>query len=80
LSDLAGVELSLSMSRNKDPYAYVAKYVTKQEGDLHFGGTLANVNFSEYCKSLRPVGRKEIVPSPDMDWRFFHMNYTERKR
>lgn len=63
-----------------DPCAYVAKYVTKQNGEIHFGGTLANVNFSEYCKSLRQIGREEIVRSPNLDWRFFHLNNKERKR
>lgn len=68
------------MSRKVDPYGYVAKYVAKRGGDLHFGGTLKDVNFSEYRKSLRRIGRKEIVRSPDMNWRFFHLNDPERKR
>lgn len=68
------------MSKKDDPYIYLAKYVAKQGGDLHFGGTLQNVNFSEFRKSLRRIGRKEIVRSPDLDWRLFHLNNPERKR
>ena len=44
------------------------------EVTCHFGGTLAGVNFSDYRKSLRRVGRKEIVKSPDLNSVFFHMN------
>lgn len=69
------------MTKKKDdPYSYVAKYVAKRGGDLHFGGTLKNVNFSEFRKSHRRIGRREIVRSPDLNWRFFHLNNPERKR
>jgi len=68
------------MAEKRDPFAYVAKYITKQKGDLHFGGTLQDVNFSEFLKSLKAYGRKEIVKSPDLDSRFFHMNNPRRKK
>jgi hypothetical protein len=67
------------MGKKDDPFAYVAKYVTKQGGDLHFGGTLQNVNFSEFRKSLRRHGT-EIVQSPNLNWRLFHLNNKGRKR
>jgi hypothetical protein len=68
------------MGKKGDPCGYVAKYVTKRGGDLHFGGTLSGVNFSESVKSRRPIGRKEIAVSANLDWRFFHMNHKRRKR
>ncbi len=68
------------MGKTGDPCSYVAKYVTKRGGDLHFGGTLRNVNFSEFRKSLSQVGRKEIVPSADLDWQFYHLNDPRRKK
>jgi hypothetical protein len=68
------------MSKNGDPCGYIAKYVTKQRGDLHFGGTLRTVNFSEFRKSLSRLGRKQIVTSANLDWRFFHLNYPRRKK
>jgi hypothetical protein len=75
----AEAESSRSM-RSKDAFTYVAKYVSKQGGDLHFGGTLSTVNFSEFRKSRRPYGRKQIVASPNLDWKFFHLNNPRRKK
>jgi hypothetical protein len=63
-----------------DPFIYLAKYVTKQGGDLHFGGTLAGVNFSEFIKSRKAYGRKEIVASANLGWQLFHMNNPRRKK
>ena len=63
-----------------DLFMYVAKYMTKQGGDLHFGGTLAGVNFSEFIKSRKAYGRKEIVLSANLDWRLFHLNNPRRKK
>jgi hypothetical protein len=80
LSSSEETELSPFMSKKDDPFAYVAKYVTKQGGDLHFGGTLQTVNFSEFRKSLRAYGRKLIVHSANLDWRFFHLNDPRRKK
>jgi len=68
------------MAKQSDPFVYLSKYVTKRGGDLHFGGTLQGVNFSEYFKSLRRIGRKEIVKSPDLDSLFFHMTNPRRKK
>jgi len=68
------------MSRKDDPFGYVAKYVTKNGGDLHFGGTLQNVNFSDFRKSLRRLSRKDIVQSANLGWRFFHLNDPRRKK
>jgi len=68
------------MAKSGDPFTYVAKYVAKQGGDLHFGGTLQGVNFSEFRKTLRQLGRKEVVRSVNLDWRFFHMNNPRRKK
>jgi hypothetical protein len=68
------------MSKKDDPCSYVAKYVTKRGGDLHFGGTLWGVNFSDFAKSRRPIGRKDIVVSANLDRRLFHMNHKGRKR
>lgn len=68
------------MPEKNDPYEYLAKYVAKQGGDLHFGGTLKNVNFSDFRKSLGRIGRNEIVRSPAMEWRLFHLNNPKRKR
>ena len=69
------------MSKKKDdPYGYVAKYVTKQGGDLHFGGTLAGVNFSDFRKTVRNIGRTEIVRSANLRRMYFHLNYPRRKR
>jgi len=68
------------MSKNGDPFGYLAKYVTKRGGDLHFGGTLQNVNFSVFRKSIRRVGRKTTVQSADLGWRFFHLNDPRRKK
>jgi hypothetical protein len=69
------------MSKRKgDPFIYLAKYVTKQGGELHFGGTLAGVNFSEFVKSRNAYGRKEIVTSANMGRPFFHLNNPRRKK
>jgi hypothetical protein len=68
------------MSKRNDPFTYVAKYVAKEGGDLHFGGTLQHVNFSDFRKSLRRHGRKEVVHSANLDWRFFHLNDPRRKK
>lgn len=68
------------MGKKDDPCSYVAKYVTKKGGDLHFGGTLQNVNFSDFRKSLRPYGRRDVVQSAYLDWRFFHLNDPRRKK
>lgn len=68
------------MSKQNDPFGYVAKYVAKQGGDLHFGGTLKDVNFSDFRKSIRWFGRKDIVRSANLGWRFFHLNNPRRKR
>jgi hypothetical protein len=68
------------MSKNNDPFTYVAKYVTKQGGDLHFGGTLHDVNFSEFRKSISAFGRKLVVHSANLNWRFFHLNDPRRKK
>ncbi len=68
------------MSKKGDPYRYLAKYVCKEGGDLHFGGTLEGVNFSEFIKSRKAYGRKEVVVSANLDWRLFHLNNPRRKR
>jgi hypothetical protein len=69
------------MAKKKDdPFGYVAKYVSKRGGDLHFGGTLANVNFSDFRKSLKRHGGEDIVRSVNLDWRFFHLNDPRRKK
>jgi|GEM_PF-3903586 len=68
------------MSRRNDPFGYVAKYVSKQGGDLHYGGTLENVNFSEFRKSRHKVGHKDIVRSANLSKRFFHLTYPRRKK
>ena len=66
--------------KSHDPFSYLAKYVAKQGGDLWLGGTLAGVNFSQFVKSRKPIGKREIVQSPNMPWQIFHMNYKRRKR
>ncbi len=68
------------MSKKGDPFSYLAKYVAKQGGDLHFGGTLQNVNFSEYRKSHGPLGRTQIVNSANLSRSFFHLNFPRRKK
>lgn len=68
------------MSKENDPFSYVAKYVTKRGGDLHFGGTLENVNFSVFRKSCRKYSGKEIVQSAHLNWPFFHLNDPRRKK
>jgi hypothetical protein len=68
------------MSKKADPCGYVAKYVTKQSADLHFGGTLANVNFSEFRKSLKKLGRTDIVQSASLPRVYFHLNNPRRKK
>jgi hypothetical protein len=68
------------MSKKDDPYGYLAKYVTKQGADLHFGGTLANVNFSDFRRSLPSLGRTEIVRSANVSREYFHLNYPRRKK
>jgi hypothetical protein len=68
------------MGKKDNPFAYVAKYVTKQGGDLHFSGTLQNVNFSEFRKSHRRCGRKLVVRSADLNWKLFHSNDPRRKK
>jgi hypothetical protein len=68
------------MRKKSDPFDYVAKYVVKQGGDLHFGGTLKNVNFSEFLKSRKHYGRKDVAKSAHLGWRFFHLNDPRRKR
>ena len=68
------------MTEKGDAFTYVAKYVMKQGGGIHFGGTLKNVNFSEFRASLARYGRREIVHSDDLDWRFFHLNNPRRKK
>lgn len=67
------------MSKKGDPYLYVAKYVSKQGGDLHFGGTLGNVNFSEFRKSLAKRGT-DVVRSASMSRVHFHLNNPRRKK
>ena len=67
------------MADKDDPFTYLAKYVTKQ-GELSFGGTLADVNFSQTERSHKPTGRKEIVTSPNFSWLMFHMNDKRWKR
>jgi hypothetical protein len=68
------------MCKKDGPFGYLAKYVTKKGGDLHFGGTLKNVNFSDFRKSIRRHGRKDIVHSANLGWRFFHLNDPRRKK
>jgi hypothetical protein len=68
------------MSKREDPFTYVAKYVAKQGGDLHFGGTLQSVNFSAFRKSFRRHGRSVVVQSANLGWRFFHLNDPRRKK
>ncbi len=68
------------MSKPPDPFAYVAKYVAKQGGDIHFGRTLKNVNFSEFRKSVRRHGRRDVVHSANLGWQFFHLNDPRRKK
>lgn len=68
------------MSKKNDPFGYLAKYVTKKGGDLHFGGMLKNVNFSDFRKSLPRHGGKDIVRSANLDWRYFHLNHPRRKK
>jgi hypothetical protein len=75
-----GTGSSPFMANKGDPFSYVAKYVTKQGGDLHFGGTLQNVNFSEFTKSRNAYGRKQVVRSANVDSRLFHMNNPRRKK
>lgn len=73
-------ESSPYVPSSEDLFAYLAKYVAKEGGDLHFGGTLGGVNFSEFLKSQMPTEGKEIVESARVDWRLFHMNNKRRKR
>jgi hypothetical protein len=68
------------MAKHKDPFTYLAKYVTKQGGELSFGGTLLGVNFSQIKKSNKPTGKREVVTSVKLPWQLFHMNYKRRKR
>jgi len=68
------------MSKKQNAFDYVAKYVTKQGGGLHFGGTLQNVNFSEFRKSRQKLGRTEIVASANLSGAFFHLNFPRRKK
>lgn len=68
------------MVKRNDPFYYVAKYVAKRGGDLHFGGTLEGVNFSDHIKSRKAYGRKEIAVSVNLDWRLFHLNNPRRKK
>jgi hypothetical protein len=68
------------MRKKDDLCVYVAKYVTKQGGDLHFGGTLQDVNFSEFLKSRSHCGRKLVVQSADLNWEHFHLNDPRRKK
>lgn len=68
------------MIKKQDPFSYVAKYVTKENGDLHFGGTLSGVNFSKSVKSRKRCGRKEVVVSANLSSRLFHMGDPRRKR
>jgi hypothetical protein len=73
-------ESSPFVAKHGDPFCYLAKYVTKQGGELWFGGTLSGVNFSEITKSGEPVGKMEIAKSCELPWQMFHMNYKGRKR
>lgn len=66
--------------KNGDPFSYVAKYVTKQSGDFHFGGSLGGVNFSEFVKSRNAYGRRDIVRSANLNWELFHLNNPRRKK
>ena len=68
------------MGKKDDPFGYVAKYVTKKGGDLHFGGTLGNVNFSVFRKSLRQHGGRDVVQSARLGWQFFHLSNPRRKK
>jgi hypothetical protein len=77
---LVETESSQSMTKKPDPFAYVAKYVVKQGGDLHFGGTLEHVNFSKFRESLANCGGTEIVRSPDLSRNFFHLSDPRRKK
>ena len=80
MQDLAATESSLSMGKRDDPFTYVAKYVSKQGGDLHLGGTLGDVNFSEFRKSFQRNGGRDVALSANVQWQLFHMNYKRRKR
>jgi hypothetical protein len=73
-------ESSPYMALRRDPCEYLAKYVTKQGGDIHFGGTFSGVNFSEFRKSHNAYGRLEIVRSSNLSRHFFHMNNPRRKK
>jgi hypothetical protein len=77
---LAAPESSQSMSKRNDPVGYVAKYVNKPGGGLHFGGTIGGVNFSKIIKSVRPYGRKKIAVSANLEHGFFHMNDPRVRR
>jgi hypothetical protein len=80
LSGSDEAESSRYMASRRDPCEYLAKYVTKQGGDIHFGGTFNGVNFSEFRKSRNAYGRREIVHSPNLPRHFFHMNNPRRKK
>jgi hypothetical protein len=79
-SGLDEAESSRYMASRRDPCEYLAKYVSKQGGDIHFGGTFHGVNFSEFRKSRNAYGRREIVRSSNLSRHFFHMNNPRRKK
>jgi hypothetical protein len=79
-SVLVEAESSQSMSKRRDAFSYAAKYVMKQGAETHFGGTLSNVNFSEFRKSRNAYGRRDIVPSANLNWKLFHLNNPRRKK
>jgi hypothetical protein len=79
-SDLEEQRSNHSEARKEDPFSYLAKYVTKQGGELSFGGTLLGVNFNHIEKSRKPIGKAEVVTSANLRWQLFHMNFKGRKR
>jgi hypothetical protein len=68
------------MAKGQDPFTYLAKYVSKQGGDLHLGGTLEGVNFSEFLKSRQPYGRKTTAISANLPRGFFHVSDPRIRR
>jgi hypothetical protein len=69
------------MSKKNDPVGYIAKYVNKQRGGLHFGGTIDGVNFSEDIRSrLRRGKPRDVTVSDNLSHDFFHLREPRVRR
>ena len=59
--------------RDRGAAFYAAKYAAKQLGGLHFGGTLAGIDLSDFEISSSHGGKQTVIRSAEVPKEFFRM-------